>query len=137
MAYYFVIVSPRDSPLYEAHLSSKPASSSVLSSTTSFFSASAAAPSPNRPQASAAAASMPRNSGEGGMFGFAASLQALAGGLRGAGSETGAQDAATTSASQGANSLGFAGYSAAETLQMIAHSSLDAVEDRQWTSNTL
>lgn len=131
MSYYFAIISPRDAPLYEAHLSSKP------SGTSSFFASSGSTASPSTPTAATAPA--PRASGEsGGVFGFAASLQALAGGLRGDASDgaPGAGGARAAGGQQG-NKLGFGRYGAAETLQMIAHSSLDAVEDRMITSGNL
>lgn len=71
--------------------------------------------------------------GGGGVFGFGTALGALAGGLTRS-SYTGST--ANTSTGEG-KGLGFGRYNDKDVLQMIAHSSLDVVEDRQFVNGAM
>ncbi|PWN30357.1 Sedlin [Jaminaea rosea] len=152
MSYYFVIVGTRDNPLYTADLASKPAASSGPSSFFSSSSSSASSASQSTAQTSAASdeASSSANGGSGGIFGFGGSLGlgALAGGLssRGGGTTGGSQTSARPSSSSataaghdasGQKGIGFGRYNDKHVLQMIAHSSLDVVEDKQFANGAM
>ncbi|KAN0064248.1 TRAPP subunit [Thecaphora frezii] len=133
MSYYLVLVSPRDIPLYEADLYSKPptaSSSSFFSSSSSHNNAAA-----NANAAGAGASNSPRPSidsfssggGGGGVFGFGSALRDLTSGLNLASAPANPNTATTAAARQ--KGIGFARYNDKHVLQMIAHSSLDLVED--------
>jgi hypothetical protein len=77
-------------------------------------------------------------SSSGGVFGFGNALGALAGGLSAArearstfGGLGSGQGTATVGEGKG---LGFGRYTDKDVLQMIAHSSLDVVEDKQFVN---
>jgi hypothetical protein len=72
-------------------------------------------------------------SGGGGVFGFGTALGALAGGLT---RNSYAGSAASTTTGEG-KGLGFGRYNDKDVLQMIAHSSLDVVEDRQFVNGAM
>jgi hypothetical protein len=141
MSYYFCIVGTRDNPIYQADLASKPTTSSGSSSF--FGSSSAGVTSPTTPT-SAPSTLDQRGSldstqssqgalGGGGVFGFGTALGALAGGLTRS-SYTG--NAVNTATGEG-KGLGFGRYNDKDVLQMIAHSSLDVVEDRQFVNGAM
>lgn len=145
MSYYFCIVGTRDNPIYQADLASKPTTSSGPSS---FFgsTSSTGVTSPITSNSSASATSTldQRGSldstqssqgtlGSGGVFGFGTALGALAGGLT---RSSYAGNAANISTGEG-KGLGFGRYNDKDVLQMIAHSSLDVVEDRQFVNGAM
>ncbi|CAO1618733.1 unnamed protein product [Jaminaea pallidilutea] len=148
MSYHFVIVGTRDNPLYAADLASKPSTSS--SGPSSFFSSSSSASSSSAQQSAQLASSSGQSSGSGadagagGIFGFSGALGALAGGLssRGAGNAGGASQISSsrTAGAGGAEDgkgIGFGRYNDKHVLQMIAHSSLDVVEDKQFANGAM
>ncbi|PWN39870.1 Sedlin [Ceraceosorus guamensis] len=107
MSYYFVIISPRDSPLYEVHLSSKPSGggSAGLSAGLGGFG--------------------------GGLFGGASSsAQSTAAAAAAAANPSGAAAAAAAAAATPRAGTGLTSYTWRSTLQMIAHSSLDSIYDK-------
>lgn len=138
MSYFFVIVGTRDNPLYTADLASKPSTSSGPAS---FFSSSSSSSTNSSAVQAASGAGHDEqgqpgsSSGGGGIFGFGGSLGlgALAGGLssRASGSSGTAQQTSSSAAGEGTG-IGFGRYNDRHVLQMIAHSSLDVVEDRQF-----
>jgi trafficking protein particle complex subunit 2 len=163
MSYYFCIVGTRDNPIYQADLASKPAGSSGPSSFFSSSSSNTTnLPSANTPNTASSIASQQTqidpttassnvlqnattNSTSGGVFGFGNALGAITGGLSAAAREarnTGQSGLSALQAGSGGNSeksdgkgLGFGRYNDKHVLQMIAHSSLDVVEDKQFSSN--
>ncbi|CAO1620278.1 unnamed protein product [Parajaminaea phylloscopi] len=144
MSYYFVIVGTRDNPLYTADLASKPSASSGPASffSSSSSSASAAASTPTTPYSAGGASDSAPSSGGGvgSIFGFAGALDALAGGLSSRGSGAMGSRASTAATSQDANDgkgIGFGRYNDKHVLQMIAHSSLDVVEDKQFANGLM
>lgn len=140
MSYYFVIVGTRDNPLYQADLVSKPAGSS---GPVSFFSSSASSSAaqsahteaPGTPTAEGTSST---SGTSGGVFGFGNALGAIAGGL-GAARDTGRGNlgALHNTASGEGKGLGFGRYNDKHVLQMIAHSSLDVVEDKQFMGQNM
>ncbi|EPQ27642.1 uncharacterized protein PFL1_04780 [Pseudozyma flocculosa PF-1] len=154
MSYYLVLVSPRDIPLYEADLYSKPSTSSSSSFFSSSSASNAAATAASNSSAAQAAGSSgsPRpsfdsfSSGGGGVFGFSSALRDLTSGLAAgtSGSSSSSAAAATASGSTGVGAakkegkgIGFGRYNDKHVLQMIAHSSLDAVEDWAASAGTM
>lgn len=158
MSYYFCIVGTRDNPIYQADLVSKPitssgpasffTSSSISSSSTPNSASSPSGASYNDQRGSVDSSQSSQstlaglNSGGaigGGVFGFGTALGALAGGLSAArdarnSSYVGSAPSTTTGEGKG---LGFGRYNDKDVLQMIAHSSLDAVEDRQFVNGAM
>lgn len=159
MSYYFCIVGTRDNPIYQADLASKPAGSSGPSS---FFSSSSSnttnpTSSVNTPNTAASITSQQTqidpttgtssnslqnaatNSTSGGVFGFGNALGAITGGLSAAAREARSTGQAGLPAGNGekgeGKGLGFGRYNDKHVLQMIAHSSLDVVEDKQFSSS--
>ncbi|CAO1615682.1 unnamed protein product [Sympodiomycopsis kandeliae] len=140
MSYYFVIVGTRDNPLYTADLASKPTSSGP----TSFFSSSSSSASSTRNTIldnEPSTPSTPTNpsgstGGGGGLFGFGGALGALAGGLSSSSANPPQQSRNNTQSMEG-KGIGFGRYNDKHVLQMIAHSSLDVVEDKQFANNAM
>jgi len=157
MSYYFCIVGTRDNPIYQADLASKPNTSSGPAS---FFSSNSTS---TNTSSTATSNSIPGNSsneqrgsidsiqsqqsgiggtssGGGGVFGFGNALGALAGGLSAARESRntygGGAGQGSTTAGEG-KGLGFGRYNDKDVLQMIAHSSLDVVEDKQFTNGAM
>lgn len=151
MSYYFCIVGTRDNPIYQADLASKPIASSGPSSFFSSTSSSATSPTTSSATPSGSSVYDQRGSSDGtqssqgtlggsnsagsggGVFGFGTALGALAGGLT-RNSYTGS--AASTATGEG-KGLGFGRYNDKDVLQMIAHSSLDVIEDRQFVNGAM
>ncbi|PWN49543.1 Sedlin [Violaceomyces palustris] len=148
MSYYFCIVGTRDNPLYEAELASKPSTASAASS---FFSNVGVGSSSNNPASSSGGKNVNHGSeggrgegnlgGGGGVFGLGNAFGALASGLSGgvgvgrdkekdrdSGGVGGGTDKGGKDGGAG-RGLGFGRYNERHVLQMIAHSSLDVVED--------
>lgn len=114
MSYYFVIVGPRDDPLYEADLAARSGGSvgpsSLLTSSTIAVNGNDKSKDKSQPE------------DRSGPFGAGAPL----------GSLPGAVSAIPVGTGRGAHAsagLSFGRYNDKDVLQMIAHSSLDAVED--------
>lgn len=142
MSYYFVIVGTRDNPLYTADLASKPSTSSGPASF--FSSASSTASGHLTPQSPTAQTEGVGSSGGGvgSIFGFGGALDALAGGLSSRGAAAGLSVRGSTKATGGADAtdgkgIGFGRYNDKHVLQMIAHSSLDVVEDKQFANGAM
>lgn len=147
MSYYFCIVGTRDNPLYQADLAPKPAGSSGAAS---FFGVSSGTTSnvPTSQQQTQIgggggdlnASAEASTATSGGVFGFGNALGAITGGLGGASSRDAARQAGQTTATSNngqGKGLGFGRYNDKHVLQMIAHSSLDVVEDKQFTNNLM
>ena len=161
MSYYFCIVGTRDNPVYQADLASKPSTSSGPAS---FFSSASNSNPSNAASSSSGMSSgdqrgsldsvqssqstlVSTSSSSGGVFGFGNALGALAGGLSaarevrnsygpgGAGAGGGGQGGPPTSGD--GKGLGFGRYNDKDVLQMIAHSSLDVVEDKQFVNGAM
>ncbi|WFD35219.1 TRAPP subunit [Malassezia cuniculi] len=111
--YYFCIVGTQDNPLYETDLTARPTANS-----------SGALP-PSMVSAGVSDAQDKRTSG---LFGFGSALGALADGIGGSRMLMG---------SGGEKNEGNTGSAERQMLQMIAHGSLDIIEDRQFVSNTM
>lgn len=153
MSYYFCIVGTRDNPLYQADLASKPSTSSgpasfFSSNSTNASASSTANANPIASSGTGGGSSMDQRgsmdsiqsattSSSGGVFGFGNALGALTGGLsaaREARSTAGQQTSTTVGDGKG---LGFGRYNDKDVLQMIAHSSLDVVEDKQFVNGAM
>ncbi|PWN22709.1 Sedlin [Microstroma glucosiphilum] len=148
MSYYFVIVGTRDNPLYTADLASKPSTSSGAAS---FFSSSSSSSSNQQSSLNSASqddsiAGGASQASSGGLFGFGGALGALAGGLSsssassrttGGGSGSAAGASGGGAGSEEGKGIGFGRYNDKHVLQMIAHSSLDVVEDKQFTNGLM
>ena len=110
--YYFCIVGTRDNPVYETDLTARPTAS-----------ISGAVP-PSVASGSGGSAQDKRSS----MFGFGSALGALADGFGGSrmllGQSSEKSEGSTMTAER-------------HMLQMIAHGSLDMIEDRQFVTNTM
>lgn len=139
-----MIVGTRDNPLYTADLASKPTSSGPASL---FSSSSNSSTSSNTPNNRSLDSPTTPSSGSGGLFGFGGALGALAGGLSsssggGAGSNQRNLSAASGTPNNSAGQaegkgIGFGRYNDKHVLQMIAHSSLDVVEDKQFANGAM
>lgn len=155
MSYYFCIVGTRDNPIYQADLVSKPTTSSGAasffsssSSTTTSTAANTTASgnstydqrgSLESTQSSLAGPGGITSSSGGSVFGFGNALGALTGGLgaaREARNVYGGNAGASSTSGEG-KGLGFGRYNDKDVLQMIAHSSLDVVEDKQFVNNAM
>lgn len=164
MSYYFCIVGTRDNPLYQAELASRagssgPASffgsSSSSSSNNNLTGSGAAAGSQSGANSAAGGASgtgstgLSRNastsSTTGGVFGFGNALGSITSGFGGGAGRDGGGGAGTAQGGVGApagsggdgKGLGFGRYNDKHVLQMIAHSALDVVEDKQFMSQAM
>ncbi|UZJ51892.1 hypothetical protein CBS101457_001212 [Exobasidium rhododendri] len=158
MSYYFCIVGTRDNPIYQADLASKPttssgpasffsSNSSMANATSTASSSSMASSGPGassgdqRGSMESSQSSQSATISSGGVFGFGNALGALAGGL-GAAREArntyggSGQGQASTTTGEG-KGLGFGRYTDRDVLQMIAHSSLDVVEDKQFVNQAM
>lgn len=145
MSYYFVIVGTRDNPLYTADLASKPTTSGPASL---FGSSGSSGRNASEHQSgtptSNSGSSTSATGGGGGLFGFGGALGALAGGLSSSnpsGQRTASSAATAGTASSSAQlegkGIGFGRYNDKHVLQMIAHSSLDVVEDKQFVNGAM
>ena len=149
MSYYFCIVGTRDNPLYEADLASKPVTD--RSGPSSFFSSSNNSSNQSNQPVSNSRVSTSTNpdrrstdSGLSDVFGFGSALSTLAGGLNRRdtlsqrdGSQREGAAAASGNVSAEGKGLGFGRYNDKHVLQMIAHSSLDTVEDVMFVNSAM
>ncbi|GAA6062725.1 hypothetical protein JCM10212_005928 [Sporobolomyces blumeae] len=125
MSYYLVLVGTLDNPLYESYLSS-----SKTSSTSAFASVGAAS------SASPASTSSPQIPTSFSIFG--AARPAPSPNPNATPSASGA--ATTTQAQLGQSQVGYgakAGPNGKHVMQLVAHASLDVVEDVQWTNGAM
>ena len=109
--YYFCIVGTQDNPLYETDLTARPTAN-----------ASGIVP----PSVASAGANAQEKRGS--MFGFGSALGALADGFGGSRMQLG---------NSGEKTEGSAATAERHMLQMIAHGSLDMIEDRQFVANSV
>ena len=125
MSYYFCIVGTRDNPLFEAELSVQPASE-------------APATGQGRTQGTRTPSQTSTDSNRMSIFGFGSALGALAGGLgntRALMGGTPVPQSSLVGTKVGAAATPQA--SEQHMLQMIAHGSLDVLEDQQYITNTV
>lgn len=146
MSYYFCIIGSRDNPIYQADLASKPVSD--RSGPSSFFSSSSSTAtnsttSTTNPSTSTLKSNLPdrksTDSSISDVFGFGSALTSISASLnrrdtlnRDSGGRDRETETKTNANGQGqgqGKGLGFGRYNDKHVLQMIAHSSLDTVED--------
>lgn len=117
--YYFCIVGTQDNPLYETDLTTRPTTSGTSNALPSSVAGTGAGEGHERRS----------TSGSGSIFGFGSALGALADGIGGSRMLMGGN---APEKSDGGNA-----GAERHMLQMIAHGSLDVIEDRQFVTNTM